>query len=339
MLHVHVSDTQRQELEEVSRQAIGRVALRAHMVLLSDRGYSVLQIATIHACGTDVVRTWLHRYAQQGVAGLADHPRSGRPPKDQLAGPIVDAQVSQSPRCSGHVQACWSVALLAAFLGRRFRLVLSRSSIRRALHRMGWRWARPRLAPARKSDPEAAAKSAALAQAARAAAQGLAHLLYLDESELHLLPLVRAMWMKGRRVRIPTPGTNARHAFFGALDAVSGRWLWADHDRKLARHFVAFLEQLAAAYPTGRLYLALDGAPAHTAKVVERWLAVHPRVITLRLPTYAAHRDNPAERIWGLMKDAVAADRLEGSITALVLAARRFFTELAPHPVKLPLVA
>jgi transposase len=339
MLHVHVSEAQRQELEAVSRQAIGRVALRAHMVLLADRGYSVPAIAVIYTCGTDVVRTWLHRYAQHGVAGLEDHPRSGRPPKDRQAGPIVDAQASQSPRCSGHVQACWSVALLAAFLARRFRLVLSRSSIRRYLHRMGWRWARPRLAPARKTDPEADAKGVALAQAAGAAAQGLAHLLYLDESELHLLPLVRAMWMKGRRVRIPTPGSNARHAFFGALDAVSGRWLWADHDRKLALHFVAFLEQLVTAYPTGVLYLAFDGAPAHTAKVVERWLAGHPGVIALRLPTYAAHQDNPAERIWGLMKDAVAADRLEGSITDLVLAARRFFTQIAPHPVKLPLAA
>ena len=339
MIHLSLTDAQQRELEGVSRQAIGRVALRAHMVLLAGRGYSVPQIATIHACGTDVVRTWLHRYAQHGVAGLADQPRRGRPPKDQLAGPLVDAQASQSPRCSGHVQACWSVALLAAFLARRFCLVRARSSVRRSLHRMGWRWARPRLAPAGKPDPEAEGKRAALAQAAHAAAHGLAHLLSLDESELHLLPLVRALWMKGRRVRIPTPGTNARHAFFGALDAVSGQWLWADHDRKLALHFVAFLEHLAVAYPTGQLSLALDGAPAHTAKVVERWLTAHPRVIALRLPTYAAHRDNPAERIWGLMKDAVAADRLEGSITELVLAARRFFAELAPHPVNLPLVA
>ena len=339
MIHLSLTDAQQRELEGVSRQAVGRVAVRAHMVLLAGRGYSVLQIATIHACGTDVVRTWLHRYEQQGVAGLEDHPRSGRPPKDHLAGPIVEAQVSQSPRCAGHVQACWSVALLAAFLARRFHLLLSRSRVRRSLHPMGWRWARPRLAPARKPDPEAEVKGAALAQAAHAAAQGVAHLLYLDESELHLLPLVRAMWMKGRRVRIPTPGTNARHAFFGALDAVSGRWLWADHDRKLAVHFVAFLEQVVAAYPTGVLYLALDGAPAHTATVVARWRAAHPRVIALRLPTYAAHRDNPAERIWGLMKDAVAADRLEGSLTDLVLAARRFFMEIAPHPVKLPLAA
>src|SRR5260221_243095 len=214
MIHIQLTERQRQELTAVSRQAVGRVALRAHMVLLSDRGYSVAVIALMHACGCDVVRTLLH-----------------------------------------------------------------------------------------------------------------------------LLPLVGAGWMKGPRVRIPPPATTARHAFFGALDAVSGRWLWTDHDRKLAIHFVAFLEQVVTAYPTGVLYLALDGAPAHTAKVVERWLSTHPRVIALRLPTYAAHRDNPAERIWGLMKDAVAANRLDGSIADLVRAARRFFTELAPHPVQLPLAA
>src|SRR5215467_2283768 len=106
--------SQRDELNALSRQAIGRVALRAHMVLLSDRGFTVPQIAAIHACGQDVVLTWLHRYESKGVSGLEDEPRSGRPPKDPLAGPIVDAQASQSPPCSGHVQCCWSVALLTA---------------------------------------------------------------------------------------------------------------------------------------------------------------------------------------------------------------------------------
>jgi len=40
------------------------------------------------------------------------------------------------------------------------------------------------------------------------------------------------MWMKGPRKRIPTPGQNARHAFFGALDAVSGVFHWVDHEHK-----------------------------------------------------------------------------------------------------------
>src|SRR5437870_282393 len=109
MIHMQVTDEQRRELQQVSRQAVGRVALRAHMVLLSGRGYDVPTIAGIHDCGEDVVRTWLHRYATDGVAGLADEPRSGRPPNDPLARPIIDAQASQGPDCSGHVQSCWTV--------------------------------------------------------------------------------------------------------------------------------------------------------------------------------------------------------------------------------------
>jgi hypothetical protein len=177
------------------------------------------------------------------------------------------------------------------------------------LHQTGWRWARPRLAPARKPDPAAETKLAALAAAQRGAAQGWGHLLSLDESDLHLLPLIRAMWMKGPRTRVPTPGTNRRRAFFGALDAVTGQWRYVDHDRQLAVHVVAFLQQLTVAYPTGPLYLALDQAPAHTANVVQTWLKAHPHVTLLWLPKYAAHETNPVERIWGLMKSAVAADR------------------------------
>lgn len=340
MLYVGLSEEQRSELRRVSRQAVGRVALRAQMVLLSGRGYAVPRIAEVHECGEDVVRLWLHRYERDGVAGLADEPRSGRPPKDPLARQVVDAQAGQGPACSGHVQACWTVGLLATYLAARFRLALSCSTVRRCLRAMGWRWARPRLAPAsvlaRKRDPQSATKLAAITRAASAAAAGALHLLYLDECDLQLLPVVRAMWMKGQRVRVPTPGQNAKRALFGALDAATGRFHRADFARKLATNFVAFLEQLAAAYPTGPLVLVLDNVQMHDAKVVRAWLAAHPRVQVLWLPKYAAHDANPAERIWGLMKDAVAANRLAGSIDELTAAAHRFFDRLAPHPVLLP---
>jgi transposase len=341
MVHLELTSEQRRELHVLSRQGVGRVALRAQMVLLSGRGCPVPQIALIHACGEEVVRTWLHRYQRLGVAGLYDLPKSGRPPTERLSGSIVDAQASQSPRCSGHPQACWSVGRLTRFLARRFRLLRSVSSVRRDLHQMGWRWARPRLAPAaaRHPDPEAAAKVQAIAAAWTAVQQGLGHLLFLDESDLHLLPVVRAMWMKGRRVRVPTPGQNARRAFFGALEAIGGQWHWADHERKLAVHFVTFLDHLLVAYPFGALYLVLDNAPTHTATLVARWAMAHPRAQLLWLPTYAAHEANPVERIWGLLKSDVAADRLEGNLATLVGHARQFCAELAPHPVKQPAAA
>jgi transposase len=337
MLYLHLTDEQRAELEVVSQRAVGRVALRAQMVLLSGRGHSVPQIAAIHGCGHDVVRTWLHRYRARGVAGLADLPRSGRPATDRLARQIVDAQASQSPRCAGLVQACWTAALLAAFLAARFGLALSGSTVRRHLKATGWRWRRPRLAPAstlpHKRDPDAAAKERASAAALRRARRGACRLLFLDEGDLHLLPILRACWMKGRRLRVPTPGTNAKRAFFGALDAASGAFHTADHDRKLAIHFVAFLQHLADASPAGRLVLAMDNVQTHDAKVVRAWLARNPRVTVLWLPRYAAHDANPVERLWGLMKADVAANRLSGSLAALTALARRFFATLAPHPV------
>ncbi len=339
-----LSAAQRRGLERLRRRAVGRVSQRAHMVLLSGRGYTVQQIARIFDCGEDVVRQWLHRYGERGEAGLEDLPRSGRPPKDPLAAQIVDTQASQPPACAGFVQTCWTVGVLTVFLAARFRLALSASRVRQLLHATGWRWARPRLAPAthaprgqRKEDPAAPLKLALIAKALAQAAAGAATVLYLDECELQLLPVVRAMWMKGPRVRIPTPGQNVKRAFFGALDAGTGTLHYAVQSKKLAVHFVAFLEQLALAYPTGEVVLILDNVITHDAKVVRRWLAQpeHARIRLLWLPKYSAHEHNPIERVWGLLKDAVAANRLAGSIDALVAEAHRFFATTrfaAPFP-------
>lgn len=83
-------------------------------------------------------------------------------------------------------------------------------------------------------------------------------------------------------------------SFFGDLDARSDVFHWTDHDRKLATGtlwvFVAFLDDLVAAYPTGPVYVVLDNAPTHTAKVVQRWLVAHPRAQLLWLPKYAPMR-------------------------------------------------
>lgn len=342
-----LTDGQRRELERVRRRAVGRVSQRAHMVLLSARGYTVRQIAEIFAVGEDVVRDWLHRYAREGPTGLDDRPRPGRPPRDRLARHIVDTQARNSPRAAGLVQSCWTVGLLAAFLLARFRLRLAPSSVRRHLKAGGWRWARPRLAPAthasagqRKVDPASEWK---LTQIARALAS-TATVLYLDECELQLLPVVRNMWMKGPRVRVPTPGQNRKRAVFGALDAHAGALEHAVRERKRAVDFVAFLEQLARAYPAGEVVLVLDNVVTHDAKLVRAWLArlEHARFRLLWLPKYSAHEHNPIERVWGLLKDKVAANRLHGSIDLLVAEAERYLAETpfrAPHPHPAPTTA
>lgn len=335
-----LSVEQRRALVVLRRQAVGRVAMRAQMVLLSAKGYSAAQIAAMFDLGEDRVRRWLRCYQESGPDGLADRPRPGRPPKERLARQIVDAQASNPPCNNGLVQSCWTVGLLAAFLLSRFRLDLSPSSVRRHLKAAGWRWGRPRLAPAthapgrqKKVDPVAATKLKLIERALASAAT----VLYLDECELQLLPIIRACWLKGPRPRVPTPGQNVKRTIFGALDARTGGLEYAIRERKRAVDFVAFLEHLARAYPAGALVLVLDNVVTHDAKLVRQWLArpEHARFRLLWLPKYTAHEHNPIERVWGLLKDQVAANRLHGSIDILAAQAERYLSETrfrAPHP-------
>jgi transposase len=340
-----ISEQEREELERLRRQAPGRVAGRAQMVLLSLRGFSVAEIARIFDDGEEVVRLWLHRFERRGSHPLAevldDLPRSGRPAKDPLAGHIVDAQAQQSPPCFGLLHTCWTVAVLAMHLAITFHLVLAPSTVRRYLHLFRWRWGRPRLSLENlerqwlRRDPERLVKLQRLARV-RAWAErmpDLLHLVFVDETDLCLLPVLRACWQKvGQQLRIPTPGVaNPKRTLFGAFDAFSGAWSDLVGDGRTSLWFEQLRERVERAYPTGVIVIALDSAPAHTAKRIQIWLAAHPRLRLLWLPKYTAHKVNPVEKIWWALKGAVAADRYYGKLELLLDAAKRFFRERTPQ--------
>ncbi len=54
---------------------------RCQMILLSAAGHNVAQIATLTFFDQDSVLFCLDRYEAEGLDGLEDRPRAGRPPK------------------------------------------------------------------------------------------------------------------------------------------------------------------------------------------------------------------------------------------------------------------
>ena len=76
-----LADTQRQRLKEIQRNdANWRTRMRAQAVLLSEKGFALNQLATIFEIDRDSVSQWLDWWEEYKFDGLADDPRSGRPP-------------------------------------------------------------------------------------------------------------------------------------------------------------------------------------------------------------------------------------------------------------------
>ena len=75
------TEKERQELERMIQQEVGRVAVRAHMVLLSSREFTIPEISNIYQISDTTIYNWFNRFDQEGPPGLYDQPRSGRPPK------------------------------------------------------------------------------------------------------------------------------------------------------------------------------------------------------------------------------------------------------------------
>lgn len=332
---IYVRDPEDHEVEELkhlTRHAVGRVSQRAQMVLLSAHRRSVPEIATIFARHPASVRFWLRRFNLHGPSGLADAPRSGRPR-------LIDAALTQTlaqlllldplEHAHGSPATIWTVAMLTLALIVRCGHYLSRATVRASLHRLGLRWGRPRLSMPPKIDPHKADKQWQIAQAVISASSTTV-VLYADESRVQRLPALRAMWhCLGQQVRIPTPGSNTARAVFGALEIQTGQWTYLVRERMRADDYIAFLEHLLLVYAQRPIILIVDNYSSHTAGVVKTWLSSHPQLQMYHLPTYCSHL-NPVEPIWLRLKNQVAANRLYGSISELLLTLDCFFEAMTP---------
>jgi len=75
-----LTSEQREQLKEIMKSSEPqRKRMRAHAVLLSERRYSIDQIADIYQVDRDRVSLWLDWWEEYNFDGLDDDPRGGRP--------------------------------------------------------------------------------------------------------------------------------------------------------------------------------------------------------------------------------------------------------------------
>ena len=219
--------------------------------------------------------------------------------------------------------------MLVLALRKKLGVSLSCSTLRRALQVLRSGLGAASADDARQVDPQKATKQWAIVQAVIAAGPE-ATLLYADERASPCCPCsgpcgIGAASRCASRRLVPMSASA-----LGALNIRTGRWVYQVHEHMYKEDFIAFLEHLLTVYETGVIVLIVDNYSSHTAGAVHAWLAEQPRLRLLYLPTYCSHLD-PVEPIWLRLKGAIAANRLHGSMTSLLDAVERFFTDMTPE--------
>jgi putative transposase len=298
--------------------------LALHILLLCAAGQSPREIAAVLFCSRSSVYRTVRAY-QEGTLGW-EHDAQGRllpPVRTTVLLPTLRrslvALLKAPPRAYGWCRTRWSCATLALTLQTKRGITVSAETMRRWVHEVGWVWKRAKLV-AKDDDPHRVERLARIRFVYEQLRLWEA-MVFADELDIHLLPKVGYAWMpKGTQLAVMTPGTNEQHYVAGALDLATGTLHHCVGARKTNALFRDLLGILEARYPAEqytRLYVVVDNYKIHKAKAVEQWLATHPRVRLLFLPTYCP-RANPIERAFGDVHDLCTRNHQRKHLPALV---------------------
>lgn len=321
------TEDERKQLEEMMASEVGRVAMRAHMILLSARGYSAPHIAEIHQATDPTVYKWIERFDTEGPEGLYDREREGRPPKiDEKAEAELRRVLKGPPTDEGYKASRWTTPKLAEHLKKKLGIRVHPETVREALGRLEFSWKRPR-----RRLPEDPAYSERIARIDQAIAEaGLeTTILFEDETDLRRFPPLRKAWMPtGEQRSVDVPEQNEKFTLYGALDATGGKVIAERYPKGRSNYTRLFLEKVLCEID-GRILLIWDQAGWHTSKAVERFIQNQDRLTVLLLPKRSP-KDNPVEDLWRELKNCIAAN-LERTLDALEEACRRYLDELTPE--------
>jgi transposase len=130
---------------------------RYQAVLLLADGAAAPAVARALNCGPSSVYNWAAAWRAAGLDGLREGDHGGGRPRLGAAGErALEGLLAEDPQARGHHATGWTVPLLRTELAAAGH-DLSERTVRRTLHRLGYRWKRPKFVLGR-PDPAYEAK-------------------------------------------------------------------------------------------------------------------------------------------------------------------------------------
>ena len=315
---LQVSDEDRATLRAWSRSTAIRAGLvtRARIVLASADGHGTSEVSRRVGVSRPTVIQWRNRYAAEGLAGLEDAARSGRPAHvDEDA--IVAATLSPPPDSLGVTH--WSTRLLAAHLG------VGDATVARC-------WRKYLVQPWRRetfkfsTDPELVAKVTDVIGLYLSPPRNAIVLCADEKSRGQALD--RTAPILPMRPGLPEKATHdylhhGTTTLFAALEVATGKVTGQCHDRHSNDEFLRFMKTVAKANPRRQLHVIADNYATHNHPGVRAWLEKNPRIHMHFTPTSGSWR-GLVEVFFGIIQRQAIKRGTFTSVKDLVAAITRF---------------
>ena len=323
-----LTDEERQTLAGWTRRrkTAQALALRARIVLACADGGSNTVVAARLGIDRGTVRTWRSRFMREGVDGLLDEPRPGRPRTvtDAQVEQVVVTTLEETPSHATH----WSTRSMAARAG------MSQSAVSRIWRAFG-------LKP-HKVETFKVSKDPLFVDKVRDVVG-----LYLDPPERALVLCVDEKSQiqaldRSAPVLPMLPGVPARQSFdyvrhgttslFAALELATGTVISSLKRQHRQQEFLAFLRTIDRQTPSELdVHLILDNYATHKTPAVHAWLLAHPRFHLHFTPTGASWL-NLVERFFAEITVKLIRRGVHRSVAALEADIRAWISNWNTNP-------
>ena len=248
---------------------------------------------------------WLRGFQDQGWDGLVPSIAQGPASKltDWQQQRVKRWILGKDPRQYGFDFGLWTRRIVQQLIQEKMGVELCLTSVGKLLARLNITPQKP-LRRAYERDPQAVALwlTETYPKLKRRAKQLGATIFFLDEAGFQSdPPLGRTYGLKGETPVLQTSGQRQSINVISAVNARGAFWAATYSGKLNAESFVLFVQNFMKGR-SRKVFLVLDGHPAHKAKAVKTYvtsllgrLEFHP------LPTYAPDL-NPDEFVWSHMK-------------------------------------
>lgn len=256
---------------------------RAKIVLMSAEGLSNREIADKVDYSPQSVALWRKRYREQGLAGLHDELRPGRPRSiaDEQVAELVRKTLQTKPLGRTH----WSVRSMAK------ESDLSAPTVQRIWQAFGLQPHRQehfKISP----DPFFVEKVRDIVGLYLNPPENAMVLCVDEKSQIQALDRTQPVLPMGLGYVEGVTHDYVRHGtltLYAALDIASGKVLTKCKKRHRHQEYLDFLKHIEANVPRDlEVHLVVDNYATHKHPRVKRWLALHPRFHVHLTPTYAS---------------------------------------------------